>query len=249
MFQGTGILHRLNPVPPGAWVPEQFLPLVSICARLEADMADFVDLSLPRDRTMSVGSTAALSIAPTGTLSNSRAPSRPPSPPMAGSDHGRTPTESRILSGLWLQSAATYRRWGKVDQCLVSIQEAEIIDPENPDVWVQLGLLHRVTSPHSPHLAISAFTKSVLLRTDYSPSVVSLSKIYLETGQVELAHNMLFQLTQGGGWDVPEAWYYLGKSCQEQGRLEKAKECWQYALELEKTRPCRTWAEAVDRWL
>lgn len=199
---------------------------------------------------MSVGSTAAPSVAPThGTLSMIHAPSRPPSPPAAGSDHGRTPTESRILSGLWLQSAATYRRWGKVDQCLVSIQEAEIIDPENPDVWVQLGLLHRTTSPHSPHLAISAFTKSVLLRPDYTPSIVSLSKIYLETGQVELAHNFLFQLTQGGGWDVPEAWYYLGKACDEQGRKERARACYEYALELESTRPCRTWAEAVDRWL
>jgi tetratricopeptide (TPR) repeat protein len=200
---------------------------------------------------MSVGSTAALSLAPTaqGTLTTAHTPSRPPSPPAVGSDHGRTPTESRILSGLWLQSAATYRRWVKPDQCLVSIQEAEIIDPENPDVWLQLGLLHRVTSPHSPHLAISALTKSVLLRPDYIPAVASLSKIYLETGQLELAHNMLYELTQGGGWDVPEAWYYLGKACQEQGRKERGIACFRYALELEETRPCRTWAEAVDRWL
>jgi len=200
---------------------------------------------------MSVGSTATPSLAPThaATLANTYAPSRPTSPPLPGSDHGRTATESRILSGLWLQSAATYRRWGKVDQCLVSIQEAEIIDPENPDVWVQLGLLHRTTSPHSPHLAIAAFTKSVLLRPDYTPAIVLLSKVYLETGQLELAHNMLFQLTQGGGWDVPEAWYYLGKACEEQNRKERARACFEYALELESTRPCRTWAEAVDRWL
>lgn len=194
------------------------------------------------------------SLAPTQAFSHahSRAPSRPPSPPLAAgaaNDHGRTNTETRILSGLWLQSAATYRRWGKVEQCLVSIQEAEIIDPENPDVWVQLGLLHRTTSPHSPQLAISALTKAVLLRPDYAPAIVSLSKVYLATGQVELAHAMLAQLTDQGGWDVPEAWYYLGKACQEQGRTEKAKECFLYALQLEKTRPCRTWSEAVDRWL
>lgn len=124
-----------------------------------------------------------------------------------------------------------------------------MIDPENPDVWVQLGLLHRVTSPQSPNLAISALTKSVLLRPDYPPSVVSLSKVYLATGQVELAHSLLFQLTQEGGWDVTEAWFYLGKACEEQGRKDKARECYLYALELEKTRPCRTWSEAVDRWL
>lgn len=223
------------------------------CTRPRSLKLTIIDLSLQRDRTFSIGSTAAPSLAPTQqALSHSRAPSRPPSPPLAaGNDHGRTNTESRILSGLWLQSAATYRRWGKAEQCLVSIQEAEIIDPENPDVWVQLGLLHRSTSPHSPNLAITALTKSILLRPDYPPSVVSLSKIYLITGQVELAHNMLSQLTQegGGGWDVPEAWYYLGKACQEQQRPERARECFLYAMELEKTRPCRTWSEAVDRWL
>jgi hypothetical protein len=35
-------------------------------------------------------------------------------------------------------SAATFRRTSKFEQALVAIQEAELLDPENPEVWVQV---------------------------------------------------------------------------------------------------------------
>jgi tetratricopeptide (TPR) repeat protein len=146
-------------------------------------------------------------------------------------------------------SAATFRRWGKLDQCLVSIEEAEVLDPENADVWVQLGLYHVSTSPPNYDAALPAFTKSLLLRPDHPPAVVSLAKLYISTGQVELAHTLLNQLTQDAAWDVPEAWYYLGKVCEAQERHERARECWIYALGLEESRPARRWGDAGDRWL
>lgn len=90
----------------------------------------------------------------------------------------------------------------------------------------------------------------MLLKPDYAPTVVSLAKSYLTTGSVELAHSLLNQLTQSTGWDVPEAWYYLAKVCEAQGgRQERVRECLVYALELEKSRPCRVLSEAVDCWL
>ncbi len=36
-------------------------------------------------------------------------------------------------------SAATFRRSGQLAQCLVAIQEAELLDIENADVWVQVS--------------------------------------------------------------------------------------------------------------
>jgi predicted Zn-dependent protease len=164
-------------------------------------------------------------------------------------DHGRTPAESRILSDLWLQSAATFRRWGKLDQCVVAIEEAEVLDPENAEVWIQLGLYHTSLSPPNHVAATPAFTKSILLRPDHPAGVVCLAKLYLETDQVELAHSFLNQVTQDGGWDVAEAWYYLAKVCERQGREERAGECLRFALGMEEGRPCRRWREGVDRWL
>ena len=129
----------------------------------------------------------------------------------------------------------------------MSIQEAESLDPENADVWVQLGL-HQVANQRFAD-AEPSFTKAMLLRPDHPPALVSLSKLYLSTGRVELAHSLLNQLTQEGGWDIPEGWYYLGKVCDAQIRPDRARECFLYALGLEESRPCRRWRDAVDRWL
>jgi hypothetical protein len=57
-------------------------------------------------------------------------PSAPPS--------GRNAAETRLLADLWLQSAGTFRRSGKLEQALGAIQEAEVMDPLNAEVWVQV---------------------------------------------------------------------------------------------------------------
>jgi hypothetical protein len=46
--------------------------------------------------------------------------------------------KDRLLSDLWLMSAATFRRLGKIDQAKGAIQEAEVKDENNPAVWVQV---------------------------------------------------------------------------------------------------------------
>ena len=43
-----------------------------------------------------------------------------------------------MLSNLWLMSAATFRRLGKIEQARAAIQEAEVRDEGNPAVWVQV---------------------------------------------------------------------------------------------------------------
>lgn len=50
------------------------------------------------------------------------------------------PQASRILSRLWLTSAATFRRWGKMDECLGAINEAEdVAGDKDPEVWLQVS--------------------------------------------------------------------------------------------------------------
>lgn len=214
-------------------------------------------------------SSVALSIAPTAVHSHfhgagPNAALRPPTaPPINTGDtsQGRTAAESRLLSNLWLMSAATFRRWGKPEQCLVAINEAELLDPENAEVWIQLGLYHSTTSgtavsdPGSvdvkanTEMALSAFTKSILLRPLHPAGSTHLAKMYLSQGQVDLAHSFLNQVTQDSGWDMPEAWVLLARACKEQGRLVRERECLIYALGLEETRPARALRDAVDRWL
>lgn len=88
-------------------------------------------------------SASSLSIAPTAIHSHyhSRQARAAPPPPPPLQRSGRTPAEERMLADLWLQSAATFRRAGKLEQCLVAVEEAEAGDPANPAIWVQLGAL------------------------------------------------------------------------------------------------------------
>ena len=45
------------------------------------------------------------------------------------------------MSDLWCMSAATFRRFGKIEQARGAIQEAEVSDGNNPTVWVQVSNL------------------------------------------------------------------------------------------------------------
>ena len=55
----------------------------------------------------------------------------------SGTNH-RTSRDLRLLSDLWLMSAAIFRRLGKIEQAKGAIQEAEVRDEDNPGVWVQV---------------------------------------------------------------------------------------------------------------
>lgn len=62
---------------------------------------------------------------------------------------------------------------------------------------------------------------------------------------IDLAAGMLSHLTRGVGWDVPEAWYFLGKAYGLQERKEKERECLNYALELSERRGVREFGDAL----
>lgn len=67
----------------------------------------------------------------------------PPPPTVTPRERSeRSRKERRLLSELWLMSAATFRRSGKIEQARGAIQEAEVRDEENPNVWVQVSELH-----------------------------------------------------------------------------------------------------------
>lgn len=211
-----------------------------------------LDLSM-RSRAAST-STVALSIAPTIVHSHyhgARSITAAPPPPRRGPR--RTQREECLLSDLWLQSAASFRRTGKLEQSLVSIEEAEVHDPENPAVWVQLGLWHLSAkdtglSPNGASDALAAYTKSLLLKPDYPPGIFCMARLHASNGDWDLAHSLLVQLTGDTGWDVPQAWYALASVCTRMKRDARARECLLFALGLEKTRTCRSLGDALPRW-
>ncbi|KAG9033151.1 hypothetical protein FRB95_000493 [Tulasnella sp. JGI-2019a] len=180
----------------------------------------------------------------------------PPLPEPTSPRSKRPPRETRLLSDLWLTSAATFRRMGKLEQARAAIQEAEVLDEENPGVWVQFGLLCSARGEDS--LAFESLHKAIVIDQDHVGALVHLAQQYLKptpdsktpsSGNVDLAAGLLTGLTEGQGWDIPEAWYFLAKACGLQGRRERERECLVYALQLQETRCIRSLRTAVPRCL
>ncbi|KAF9025079.1 hypothetical protein BDZ89DRAFT_1068592 [Hymenopellis radicata] len=175
----------------------------------------------------------------------SESPPPPPSAILAPQTrlNQRTARETRLLSDVWLMSAATFRRLGKIEQAKGAIQEAEVRDESNPGVWVQLGLYH-VALGHRQE-ALDAFQKALFIAPDNVPATVHMCGLYLsapgsaDSDSVDLAAGMLGHLTRGAGWDVPEAWYYLAKAYAAQGRHPQERESLSLALALSESRGVR----------
>ncbi|KIP07862.1 hypothetical protein PHLGIDRAFT_70390 [Phlebiopsis gigantea 11061_1 CR5-6] len=179
-----------------------------------------------------------------------------PDPVARSATNHRTNRDLRLLSDVWLMSAAIFRRLGKIEQAKGAIQEAEVRDEDNPAVWVQLGLYHAALGDN--YRAAEAFRKALFIRPNDIPATVYLCRIYLtapaprdgkcaevEMENVDLAAGLLSDLTRGAAWDVPEAWYFLAQAYKLQGRRDRERECLNYALSLSQTRGVRDITAAV----
>lgn len=56
---------------------------------------------------------------------------------------------------------------------------------------------------------------------------------------LSMAEGLLVSLSQNQGWNCPEAWLYLGRVMQHTHRPERQRECLQYALQTERSKPIR----------
>ncbi|GBE85832.1 predicted protein [Sparassis crispa] len=193
----------------------------------------------------------------------------PPPPPPPPPSQSSTPTtyrqnyraakDRRLLSNLWLMSAATFRRLGKIEQARAAIQEAEVRDENNPAVWVQLGLYYMALD--NERRALEAFQKALFISPDDISATIHLCRLHLpstfsqsrprqnavesDRDDVDLSVGLLSDLTRGVAWDVPEAWYFLAKHCGLQGRKSLERDCLSFALTLSEARGLRDIGVAV----
>ncbi|KAF9192160.1 hypothetical protein BGZ51_006134 [Haplosporangium sp. Z 767] len=147
----------------------------------------------------------------------------------------RTARANKVLVTLWLLSASTFRRLGRMEDALKAIEEAEHVDASNADVWYQLGLLY--AAQHDQDTASVSFSKALALAPYHPACLTRVGQSYLEAGSLEMAEGILETTTKSLGWDSAEAWFYLGKVFEASTRLSRAKECLWYALDLENSRP------------
>ncbi|KAG9121498.1 hypothetical protein FRC07_002507 [Ceratobasidium sp. 392] len=167
--------------------------------------------------------------------------------------------ERRLLSDIWLASAATFRRSSRPVEAHDAISEAEWLDEANPNVWVQFGLYL-----NQGERALEALHKALVIDPEHVPAIVCLAQIFLNQNAnpsanpngdsasaegIDMAVGMLNQVTQGSGWDAAEAWYLLGRACGLQGRRERQRACLAHALRLEESKTVRSVRAVLPRCL
>ncbi|KAL0076685.1 hypothetical protein F4703DRAFT_1743420 [Phycomyces blakesleeanus] len=147
-----------------------------------------------------------------------------------------------LLMKLWLMVASTYMRAGFIDDAMRVISEVEDMSISSPMIWYQLGVLCIKIDRHNPlrgwdDIGIDSFKKALNLDPEHVETQVALANVYLDKQEPELAEFLLLKTTSGTGWDSAEAWYMLGTIYQKQEKIEQAKCCLFYALELNETTP------------
>ena len=58
----------------------------------------------------------------------------------------REARSKKVLVSLWLLSASTFRRLGRLEDAAKSVEEAERVDSSNPDVWYQVRKKMKIIS-------------------------------------------------------------------------------------------------------
>ncbi|KAN0060128.1 hypothetical protein ACQY0O_008102 [Thecaphora frezii] len=91
--------------------------------------------------------------------------------------------QTYLLARIWLTSAASFRRAGKLKQCRTAIQEAERLQPGLADVWVQLALYFSEMDQTS--LAIESLYKALACSSDDVAASVHLARLFLSTPDIK----------------------------------------------------------------
>lgn len=94
-----------------------------------------------------------------------------------------------------------------------------------------------------------SFSKALALEPYHAACLARVGRSYLDAGSFEMAEGVLESTTKSLGWDNAEAWFYLGKVFEATDRLARAKECFWYSLDLETSRPARSFTEALPRYV
>ncbi|KAG2224426.1 hypothetical protein INT45_002965 [Circinella minor] len=162
-----------------------------------------------------------------------------------------------LLVKLWLMSTTTFIRAGRLEEATKAIVEAEqqLLAGQMNDasVWYQLGMVciqksKKLSSSQGDKeklhdTGLDALKKALAIDPDHIEALVAMARCFIDLEEWELAEGLLDRATRGYGWDHAEAWYYLGVCYRHDHNLEQAKNCFQYAVELNETTPLQSFSQ------
>lgn len=164
-------------------------------------------------------------------------PILPDYPPSESRDISLSDQErwKQIVVELWIMTSQSCLKSGQYEEALKALYEADqLTNGTNAHVWYNMGLVFS-SCKRERRRAMDAFKMALILDPDHVATSISIASIYLDTDKVELAEFLLEKVTEGLGWNQPEAWYLLSRVYMKQESLMDAKTCLMYALKLSET--------------
>ncbi|MDR1948135.1 MAG: tetratricopeptide repeat protein [Spirochaetaceae bacterium] len=115
------------------------------------------------------------------------------------------------------------------NEAIPLFRKALIMEPENPLLWMNLGIAQQRTGDYDE--ALTSFQRSIFISSDLADAWVSMGLIYYELEQFELAEEC-YQSALARQGDAPKTWNNLGVLYFVEGSYEEARHCFEEAVSL-----------------
>jgi tetratricopeptide (TPR) repeat protein len=115
------------------------------------------------------------------------------------------------------------------NEAIPLFRKALIMEPENPLLWMNLGIAQQRIGDYDE--ALASFHRAVCIQDGLAEAWVSMGLIYYELEMFELSEECYHSaLTRDGG--APKTWNNLGVLYFVEGSFEEARQCFEEAISL-----------------
>ncbi|AEF84538.1 tetratricopeptide repeat protein [Treponema primitia ZAS-2] len=108
-------------------------------------------------------------------------------------------------------------------------RKALIMEPENPLLWMNLGIAQQRTGDYEE--ALNSFQRAVFINDDLTEAWVSMGLIYYEIEQFDLSEEC-YQSALVRDDSSPKTWNNLGVLYFVEGSYEEARHCFEEAVSM-----------------
>lgn len=115
------------------------------------------------------------------------------------------------------------------NEAISLFQKALIMEPENPLLWLNLGIAQQRTGDYEE--ALSSFQRALCIDDNLAEAWVSMGLIHYELEQFDSAEEC-YQAALSRDKDVPKTWNNLGVLYFVEGSYEEARHCFEKAISL-----------------
>jgi len=126
-------------------------------------------------------------------------------------------------------SAVALTEANKPFEAISLFREALTLDPENPMLWLNMGIAQQKTGEYTE--AIDSFRRCLLYDDDLIDAWHSLGLIYYETNDFDLAEQCYLSALSRSGSD-PKTWNNLGVLYFNRNNFEEARNCFEKSISI-----------------